>query len=146
MVTNAETDGFGGVADARSARPQFRSVPLVQVRRCGFACTAANKSARPELQLRTGASKPRQEMTDDSLSHLPLPARLGAYALMIGTFTGILPAYLAWGLEIAVNAAGAWLESLIGPAGMAALGLGTLFAIIIACLVALVRMCEVDHE
>ena len=96
MKTDIRTGGFGGgFTDARTVRPDCRAASLVPVRYGEGARLAPKKDARPVLQHRTGASNCRQQMTDDSLAHLPRWERWGLYALGALIMSGIAPMALA---------------------------------------------------
>ena len=49
------------------------------------------EGARPQLQLRTGASNESDRMTDDILAHLPRWRRWALGAALALTITGVLP-------------------------------------------------------
>lgn len=142
MKTQLETSGYGGgFANASEARSGFRAaVPVSGTARHGARPAYAQEDARPELQLRTGASKPLPEMTDDSLAHLPLPLRVAAYAAAIGTLTGIAPLALAGLLGAGMDGLGAVMLALVGPGGMTALAVAAWLAVVAACFVALWRL------
>lgn len=110
MKTDTKTNGFGGgFTNVQTVRPKRCSAPMVQFRQCGNARMAANKDARPQRQLRTGASNCSRQMTDDSLAHLPRWKRWGIYALAGLAFSGILPMALATALIEVCDAVGWWL-------------------------------------
>lgn len=142
MKTEIETVGFGGgFTDARSSAAARRAVPLVRVRaRQGSYLGYDKKDARPKRQLRTGASDCRQQLTEDILTHMPRWKRCGAYALAAGTLTGIIPLAAAELISNALNGALMSLESAIGSGAMAALGIGTCIAAIIACMAYLFKL------
>lgn len=142
MKTEIETVGFGGgFTDARSSAAARRAVPLVQVRaRQGSYLGYDKKDARPKRQLRTGASDCGQQLTEDILTHMPRWKRCGAYALAAGTLTGIIPLAAAELISNVLNGALMSLESAIGSGAMAALGIGTCAAAIIACMAYLFKL------
>lgn len=111
MKTDIKTSGFGGgFTDVRTVRPRCRATAVLP-RDCGsrYRVVAAKKDARPVLQHRTGVSNCGQQMTDDSLAHMPRWKRWGIYALCALIMTGVLP-MLAAGLLIEVcDAVGWWL-------------------------------------
>lgn len=139
MKTDIETGGYcNGFAYPRSAQTDRHATQVVRVYGC--ACPPRNEDARPQRQLRTGASYCRQQMTDDSLAHMPRWKRWGIYALGALIMTGIAPMAIATALIHATDVFGAWLESIIGAGGMLALFLGACFAAIVACMVYLFRL------
>lgn len=110
MKTDRKTVGFGGgITNAQTVRPKRCAVPMVQMRRCENARMAAKKDARPKLQLRTGVSNCRQQMTEDSLAHLPRWKRWGACILGSLTISGILPMAAAGLLIELCDLVGWWL-------------------------------------
>ena len=110
MKTDKKTVGFGGgITNAQTVRPKRCAVPMVQMRRCENARMAAKKDARPKLQLRTGVSNCRQQMTEDSLAHLPRWKRWGACILGGLTISGILPMAAAGLLIELCDLVGWWL-------------------------------------
>lgn len=111
MKTDKKTVGFGGgFTDARTVRTGCRATAVLPGD-CGFRyrVVAAEEDARPVLQHRTGASYCGQQMTDDSLAHMPRWKRWGIYALAGLTFSGILPMALATALIEVCDAVGWWL-------------------------------------
>lgn len=79
-------------------------------------------------------------MTGDILTHKTRLKKVCAGFLMVGMFSGILPLALAEIMFYAAQAAMAALESLIGSAGMTALGIGLCLAAIVACMAYLHRL------
>lgn len=111
MKTDRKTVGFGDCfTDARTVRPGCRTTAVLpRDRGSSYRVVAAEKDARPVLQHRTGSSKPRQEMTDDSLAQMPRWKRWGVYALAGLTFSGILPMGACAALTTVCDAVGWWL-------------------------------------
>lgn len=142
MKTDRKTVGYGGgFTDVRTVRPRCRAeAVLPRDRGPRQRMVAAKKDARPKLQLRTGASNCGQQMTDDSLAHLPRWKRWGLYAIAGLTLSGVAPMALAALLSWLCDMLIAWLESLIGSGGMLALGLGTCFAGLVGCMAYLLRL------
>lgn len=141
MKTDKKTVGFGGgITNARTVRPKRCAAPVVQMRRCKNARMAAKKDARPKRQLRTGASNCRPQLTGDILTHETRWKKVCAGFLMVGMFSGILPLALAEIMFYAAQAAMAALESLIGSAGMTALGIGLCLVAIVAGMAYLHRL------
>lgn len=139
MKTDVETDGYcGGFTYAHASPSERRATQMVRVR--ARAYPPRKEDARPQRPLRTGASYCNQQMTDDSLAHMPRWKRWGIYALGALIMTGIAPMALATALIHATDVFGAWLESIIGAGGMLALFLGACFAAIVACMVYLFRL------
>lgn len=106
-----KTSGYGGgFTDVRTVRPRCRATAVLPGD-CGsrYRVVAAKEDARPKLQLRTGVSNCGQQMTDDSLAHMPRWRRWGIYALAGLTFSGILPMALATALIEVCDAVGWWL-------------------------------------
>lgn len=95
--------------NARTLRPERCAAPVVQARRCENARMAAKKDARTKRQLRTGASNCGQQLTYDSLAHLPRWQRWGVYVLLALTMGGILPSVCAALLIWACDIVGWWL-------------------------------------
>lgn len=111
MKTDRKTVGFGGgFTDARTVRPGCRTTAVLP-RDCGsrYRVVAEKKDARPVLQHRTGVSNRSQQMTEDSLAHLPRWKRWGLYTLMALTMSGVLPMLAAGLLIEACDAVGWWL-------------------------------------
>lgn len=111
MKTDKKTVGFGGgFTDAGTVRPRCRAAAVLP-RDCNsrYRVVAAKEDARPKLQLRTGASYCRQQMTDDSLAHMPLWKRWGVYALAGLTLSGILPMAACAALTTICDSVGWWL-------------------------------------
>ena len=106
-----KTSGFGGgFTGVRTVRPRCRAAAVLP---CDYGSryrvVAAKEDARSKLQLRTGVSNCGQQMTDDSLAHMPRWKRWGIYALAGLTFSGILPMALATALIEVCDAVGWWL-------------------------------------
>lgn len=111
MKTDKKTVGFGGgFTDARTVRPRCRATAVLPGD-CSsrYRVAVTEKDARPQRQLRTGASYCSQQMTDDSLAHLTRWKRWGIYALAGLAFSGILPMALATALIEVCDAVGWWL-------------------------------------
>lgn len=141
MKTEVKTVGFGGgFTNAQTTPTKCGTAAMVPIRRREVARMAQNKDARPVLQHRTGASNCRQQMTDDSLAHLPRWQRWGLYAFAATCMTGIVPIALAEALIYATNLFSAWLESIIGAGGMSALFIGSCLAAVIVCMVYLFKL------
>lgn len=110
MKTEIKTVGFGGgITNAKTVRPERCAAPVVQVRRCKDARMAAKKDARTKRLLRAGASNCGQQLTYDSLAHLPRWKRWSAYVLAALTMSGILPMAGAALLTYACDMVGWWL-------------------------------------
>ena len=111
MKTDRKTVGFGGgFTDVRIVLPGCRATAVLPGD-CDsrYRVVAAKKDARPKLQLRTGVSNCGQQMTDDSLAHMPRWKRWGIYALAGLTFSGILPMAACAALTAICDAVGWWL-------------------------------------
>ena len=90
--TDAKTVGFGGgLADARALQHSSCSTPLVPIRIREHPPLASRKDARTKLQLRTGVSNCRKQMTTQIL---PQEHRFKLYAicaLFALTISGVIP-------------------------------------------------------
>lgn len=107
MKSNTETGGFGGgYTDARDTQPRCRTANVLYLG--DSARKAPKKDARPKFQLRTGASNCSEQMTDDSLAHLPRPVRYCVYALLALTMSGVLPMFAAGLLIEFTEIVGIW--------------------------------------
>lgn len=110
MRTVSETVGFGGgFTDAKALRPVGRAGRMVQARGAERPRMDAVEDARPELQLRAGASNCREQMTDDSIAPIGREGRWKSYAIASLVMTGIAPAVLCAVLIMACEAVGWWL-------------------------------------
>lgn len=110
METQIKTTGFGGgIANARTMHTGCRTTQ-VRTRSDGsnHCVVAAKKDARQQRQLRTGAPNCSQQLTDDSLAHLPRLARASLLAVAALTLTGILPMALCAALIAICDVIGYW--------------------------------------
>lgn len=114
VITDCETDGYSaGFTSAEPMRTGRRATGVLRVRDVGAARTRAERDARPELQLRTGASNCNRQMTTDILAQKPRWQRWGSCAVFVLTLSGIAPALAASALIGACEAFGWWLAVLI---------------------------------
>lgn len=111
MKTQVKTIGFGGgYTNAETVRSGCRTTDVLlsfDESHHGVACR--KEDARQQRQLRTGAPNCSQQLTDDSLTHLPRPARAALLAVAALTVTGILPMALCALLMAVCDAVGYWL-------------------------------------
>ena len=120
VKTDCETDGYcGGFTSTQKARAERRAAQVVRVRGREGSRAPAKKDARPELQLRTGASNCGQQMTTDSLAQTPRWQRCGSCAVFVLTLSGIAPAIAANALIGVCEAVGWWIAVLAFFAGCA---------------------------
>lgn len=111
MKTHVKTTGFGGgITNAETVRAGFCSDQVLsRADGSGAYVAASKKDARQQRRLRTGASNCSQQLTDDSLAHLPRPARAALLAVAALTVTGILPMALCALLTAVCDVVGYWL-------------------------------------
>lgn len=110
MKTQVKTNGFGGgYTNAATVRSGCRTTDVLlsfDESHHGVACR--KEDARQQRQLRTGAPNCSQQLTDDSLTHLPRLARVSLLAVAALTLTGIIPMALCAALIAICDVIGYW--------------------------------------